>query len=443
MKRAIGLLLGTVFVMCMGSACEDLKEACGPCGTIESGDGTISGDAKLDGFFKTLGSLNANIGGIDAGFEAQVKDLAAAFEVEGAADMELDALIEATIEEIEAELDASIVGGIDAGLKIDFVPPKCEVNVKASVSAQAQCEAKADCDVDVNCEGGEMSFECEGTCEGKCEGTCDVPVCNLEMSASLECTGDCSGQCTTSVSADCEGDCHGTCSGDCAAFESDGTTCKGACSGNCQGECSVVVEGDCGGKCEGECKAEFENESECSGEIECKGTCQGSCSGGCQGEIKAPKCSANAECEASGECNAQAEASASANAGCSPPSLELKYSLTADLEADAVAKAKFLGKMQAFKKNMIGMLQGMANLKILFDAEAAAEIGIEPPVVTLAGSFDDLLDAGLSGNFNVKPALAGCTISALEEAVDILGSMPGKISGTVEGQVKFYAILFD
>jgi len=99
--------------------------------------------------------------------------------------------------------------------------------------------------------------------------------------------------------------------------------------------------------------------------------------------------------------------------------------------------------MKVFKESMIGMLQGMASLKILYDAEAAAEIGIDPPTVTLAASFQDLLEAGVEGNFEVTPALIGCTIDAFEESVSILGGMQERISGTVQGQASFYAILFE
>lgn len=425
----------------LGGACEDLKEACGPCGTVEAADGAISGDAKLDAFFKAVGSLNMNVGKINAGFEGNVKALAEAFgvatvDVDGNP-IEFDVLVDDVVAEITAEFSANISGG----LKIDFQPPKCEVNVDASFSASAQCQAKAGCDVDAECTGGEVSFECSGTCEGKCEGTCEIPVCTVSMDASLECSGECSGKCSATASGECSGECRGTCSGECSAYDGAGD-CKGACNGSCTGECAVEVKGECTAKCEGECKAQVETEAECQGELGCKGECQGSCSGGCQGEVSAPKCSVQAECEAEADCQAQANASASANASCTPPTLELKFVLNADVEADANLKAEFMGKITAFKTNMIGMIQGMENLKILYDAEAAAEIGIEPPTVTLGAAAEGLLDAAADGEFEIKPALLGCTLDALDETVSIMGSLPGKLTASVEGQAKFYAILF-
>lgn len=440
--KVIGLILVTAIgVFGLGGACEDLKEACGPCGTVEAADGAISGDASLDAFFKAVGSLNMNVGKINAGFEGNVRELAAAFEVEGAADMEFDALVDATVAAITAEFNASVEGGIEGGLKIDFQPPKCEVNVDASFSASAQCQAKAGCDVDAECTGGEVSFECSGTCEGKCEGECSLPVCTVALDASLACSGECSGKCTATASGECSGECRGDCSGECSAYNGAGD-CNGACDGSCTGECAVEVKGECTAKCEGECKAEFAAEADCQGEPECKGECSGSCSGGCKGEVSAPKCSVQAECEAEADCQAQANASASANASCTPPSLEIKFVLNATLEADASAKAAFMGKVKAFKTNMIGMIQGMENLKILVDADAAAKIGIEPPTVTLAASVDGLIDAAANGDFEIKPALLGCTLDALDETGQIFGDLPGKLTASVEGQAKFYAILF-
>lgn len=441
--RVIGLVLvGVLAVFGFGGACDELKEACGPCGSVEAADGAISGDASLDAFFKAVGDLNKSVGKINAGFEGNVKALAEAFGVatvdaDGNA-IALDVLVDDVVLAIEGEFEANVQGSI----KIDYAPPKCAVDVNASFSASAQCEAKAGCDVDVECSGGEISFECSGTCEGKCEGECSVPVCTVAMDASLACSGECSGKCTApSASVECSGECRGTCEGECSAYDGAGN-CQGACDGQCDGECAVeTTGGSCEAKCEGECKAQVAAEAECQGELGCKGECSGSCSGGCKGEVSAPKCSANAECEASAKCEAQANASASANVSCTPPSLKLSYVLNASLDANG--KAEFEGKIKAFKDNMIGMLQGMANLKILVDADAAAEIGLEAtPVETLGASVSGLIDAATNGDFEIKPALLGCTLDALDETGQIFADLPSKLTASVEGQAKFYGILF-
>jgi hypothetical protein len=428
----------------MAGACDEIAEACGPCGKVSTGDATISGDAALDGFFKAVGDLDGSFGKINGEFEGQVRDLALAFEVEDIAELSFDALVDATVAKIQADLNASIEGGISGGLTIDYVPPKCEVNVSASFDAQASCEAKAGCDVDAECSGGEVSFTCEGSCSGSCSGNCSFRTCTVDLGADLACSGSCSGSCSAEVSGKCEGTCKGECDGTCSAYveNTEGEMeCNGSCSGECSGECAVKVEGECSGKCEGECKVEATAEVECSGETKCEGSCDAECSGGCDGEIKQPSCSASAECEASADCEAQASASASANASCTPPSLELKYSLSATLEADAAAKAKFMGKIEAFKVNMIGMLKGMANLKILFDADAAAEINIEPPTVTLLASIEGLVSTATSGEFNIAAGLIPCVVPALQESVTIMTGLPAKMGATVSAQAKFVAII--
>ncbi len=423
----------------------DFREICGPCGQVKNGDATISGVGSVDGFFKAVGSLNISFGAIRADFEAHVRKLALAFEVEGAADADFEDLIEDTVKAIKAELNGSIEGGIEGGLKVNYVPPKCEVNVQASFEAQAQCEAKAGCDVELECSGGDLSFECKGECHGSCDGECDFPMCTVELEASLECSGECNGKCVApSASAECEGTCRGECDGNCSAYvenTSGGMDCAGACEGECNGECAIEVSGgECEASCEGECKVEASADVECEGEVECHGECDGSCSGGCEGKIKAPKCEGAAECEASADCQAQASASASANASCTPPTLDLQYNLKASIAGDAAAKAKFIGKLTAFKVEMVGILKGMANLKILFDADAAAEIGIDPPAVTLKASFEGLID-DIDGEF-AAPGLIPCAFDAFDDAVSILKDLPGDMEATVSGQVEFYGILF-
>ena len=54
MKHLLVILLVIVVSgFLMAGACDDAAEKlCGPCGTIENGDSTITGNAELDGVFK-------------------------------------------------------------------------------------------------------------------------------------------------------------------------------------------------------------------------------------------------------------------------------------------------------------------------------------------------------------------------------------------------------
>src|SRR6188508_2600489 len=51
-------------------------DICGPCGTIATGDIGISGDARLDGFFKALGTMQNATVTIQTDFDANIRALA-------------------------------------------------------------------------------------------------------------------------------------------------------------------------------------------------------------------------------------------------------------------------------------------------------------------------------------------------------------------------------
>jgi hypothetical protein len=193
------------------------------------------------------------------------------------------------------------------------------------------------------------------------------------------------------------------------------------CSGECHGECSVEVEAECEGSCEGSCDAE--------------------CSGGCEGTATPPSCSVDAECEASADCQASASAEASASLECTPPSLEIDFQLNASL--DASAKASFLAKMKAFTAQMAAVAQGMAKLRALVDAEYAAELEIESPVVVLTGQIEGFISGGVDSftSFDVPKAKIPCLIPAFQDSVDILGSVATDGAATVQAQISLFALV--
>ena len=125
MRKVFGLLLGTLFVMCMGNACDDVKDAtenlCGPCGEVSAGDDFISGDARLDGFFKAVGSFGSATDVIDGSFKADMMALGELFgvaDMEGMSITELTAAVKAAI---EAEIDANIEPQSDGYLASQIV----------------------------------------------------------------------------------------------------------------------------------------------------------------------------------------------------------------------------------------------------------------------------------------------------------------------------------
>jgi hypothetical protein len=395
--------------------------------------------AELDGIFKVVGTLKASTGSIKGNFDARVRAMAESvfgLEVAGKTTAEL-------VSEIEAAFDMQIEANISGDIRVNYQPTKCSANIDVAVSAQAQCEAKAGCDVEVECDFGKMSFECSGKCEGGCEGTCDVPTCTVTLEADVKCEGICQASCTSEVdgSAGCDGKCEGECSGECSAYNGSGQ-CAGACDGTCNGSCTVEgsAAAECDGTCNGKCKMEGTAEGDCEGKFGCSGECSGECSGSCEGEIKAPKCGENAECDASADCEAQASAQASASLECTPPSLELDVVFAGGMSADA--RAVFLAKLDKFEVKMIGIIQGMAELRALVDPEYAAGLGIEPPTATIGAAVEAFTNKLVSGEFEVEaPGLVVCAVPAFHEAAGILGSISGEMRATIELQLRMVALL--
>jgi len=415
----------------LGGACDDVTKisegVCGPCGKIENGDATITGMAQLDGIFKALGTLDASTGSIKANFDANVRELAAVFGIDATGMATAD-----IVTEIKAEFAAQITA--QGSITVDFVEPSCSADISVSASASAQCEAKAGCDVDVNaeCDPGQLSFACEGKCTGGCSGSCSGS-CTAEVDAA--CSGTCKGSCDLSVSGgQCEGTCKGDCSGSCSLTNSDGD-CEGECSGTCTGSCKLP---EAGGSCSGSCKGECKVEATASCEGKCEGSCDAECTGGCEGSFEPPSCNAeaSANCEASADCQAQAEAQASASLKCTPPSLAIVF----EGDLDASAQAEVLAKLDLFKAKMIGIVQGMFELRAL--VEGNAELGIDPPVVTIGASIEEFASAVANGEVEIEaPGLLPCAIPAFEEAGSIIGNVAGDMQGTITAQLDLFTIL--
>jgi hypothetical protein len=466
-------LLGTVI------ACDELQEVCGPCGKVSTGDTTISGDAKLDGFFKAVGTLGAATATIQGDFRGEIEALAEVFgsacaaedAATACADLELGDLVAEVKGTIEAEIDANVTGS----LSVKYEPPKCSANASVAVEAQAQCEAKAKCDVSTECQAGEVDVTCSGQCSGSCEGectggtvTCEVELevdgtCGAQCQGSCEvkgpsvaCEGTCAGTCTVEAGAECTGTCDGNCTGTCDGTDITDAPCAGECEGDCTAQCHIQgsgtcegtcngeceytpADGSCEGSCKGECHAVAEGNVECDGQpLKCEGKCDGSCSAECNGTVTPPSCSAEGSCEASAECKASASAQASASLECTPPSLEVDFSLAAGL--DAQAKAEFLAKMEELKLRMVAIVQGMFKLRALVDVDYATEIGIESPITVIEGQIEGFIDLGIS-EFDVPKGLLPCVIPAFDETIDIMAAVASDTVGTIQGQLEIVAVL--
>jgi hypothetical protein len=435
-KSALGLLtlvtpalLGGVLTMSCQEAADDLANAsenvCGPCGKIATGDVGISGNAKLDGFFQAVSTLNSATLTIQTDFEANLNALIEAFEVDVAASASLSAKVDAVIAAIEADVQANASGG----LTINYAPPHCEANVSVAVEAQAKCEAKAECEVTVD--PGSVEVECEGTCQGSCEGTCTGGF-ECDVRGGATCEGECKGSCELEAAAVCNGTCHGDCSGSCSAYNNN-NECAGKCDGECTGTCELAVAAECEGTCTGTCKVEAE--VDCDGEpLKCSGKCDGTCSGSCTGSATPP--SVEGECEASAECRAQAKAQASASVECSPPSLEVGFEFT----GNANAHAAFLARMGELKIRGIAILRGFTKYQALIDGKVNGQVVFNPaPVVVVTDSLEIVINAGAEGELfaDIPPGRIGCVVPALEASVTALGEITSNATANLSAQGKF------
>lgn len=441
-NKAFSLAALGLFTGISASAVQGCGEGgiCGPCGGIATGQLSISGDARLDGFFKAVADLDGAIGTISADFEGNIQALAEVWGfVEAGAEVDINGQF---VTDLVAHIRGEISGSIQGGITIDYQPPSCSASVNVAVEAQASCEANAGCECEVEVDPGEVSVACEGKCEGSCSGECMGDLSCQTGSAGVECEGTCEGSCELSAGGSCEGTCNGECDGECSLTNAMGE-CRGECSGTCTGSCELAAEASCGGTCHGTCKAEVMPPG-CEGEVSCSGSCMGECGGSCEGNFEPPSASADCECEASADCNAQASAQAEANVSCSPPSLELKFEFSGALAADASAQAAFSAKMKALRVRGIAILQGFANMKALIDGEVNGEVVFSPsPVANITGEIGALVDAGLSGEFDIPPGRIDCVIPALREAVEIMGGIAAEGGATLSAQVEFSAFLLN
>jgi hypothetical protein len=401
-------------------------DLCGECGVIANGDVGISGDVRLDGFFKALGTINTATTSIKADFDANIRALAELYP-----DVTLGANINAAaVGQLTAAIEADVNANVQGGLQVVYQPPRCEASVNVAVEAQARCEAQADCEVDVN--PGEVSVKCEGSCRGSCEGSCDGTVqCKVEA-PSAECTGTCEGSCTFDAAAECNGTCRGDCDGTCSVRDGNGD-CAGKCDGECTGTCELAVAAQCNGTCSGKCTY-TPGSAACEGEVTCQGTCEGECSGGCEGNFEPP--SASADCTATAECQASAKAEANASLECTPPLLAVEYTFAAN--ANANARAQFSARLNEIKVRGAAILQGAAKYDALISGKVNGEVVFAPsPFAQLRTSIQALATPSAIATFDIAPGKVTCALTGFGDAVDLTADIAGSTTGTLAAQAEF------
>jgi hypothetical protein len=433
---SIGLVVGAAAGMTTLEGCDGESGICGPCGSISSGQLSISGDARLDGFFAALADLQGATGSISGEFDANIVALAEVYGVvEAGAEVDVDA---AFVDSVVAAIRADFSANIEGGVRVDYVPAACRANINVAVEAQASCEANAGCECDVEVDPGEASVSCEGTCRGGCSAECEGDISCQAPSGGFECSALCEGACELTAAAECSGTCRGDCMGECTLVNADGQ-CEGECSGMCEGSCEVSGGAECSGTCHGTCRGNFDPGG-CSGEVLCSGSCSGECSGECEGSFTPPSASAECECDASADCNAQASAQAEANIECTPPSLDLVVEFAGGVDANA--QAAFLARLGELRVRGVAILQGFARAQALLTGEVNGEVVFNPaPFARVQTEFEGLVNAGLSGEFEIAPGRIDCVLPAIQEAVSIVGEIGGEFTTSVQAQASFAAFI--
>lgn len=427
MKKFYSSLAMLAVLPALASCGDDLPNPLGgvcdlSCKGVVEANGSVSGIASVDAFFTAALKFKGQAGILEADIRGILAEMALSLGLDASGS------VSDLAGRIEGHIKGGFGGNIEGGIKINFEPPRCEVNAQATLQASARCDASVDpgkasvechggcvveaeaaasCEGELKCTGKAPSFECEGSCEGTCN-----------LSAGGKCEGTCSGSCNLEVAGKCDGECKGStdeggnCTGECELNA--GAKCEGTCTGSCE----LNVAAECEGECKGSCTYE-PGEASCDGELTCEASANAmvECKGECKGEVVPPKVKA--------ECEASVKAEADFSAECSPPSLDVDYRLAADGEANASAEARleFEAQLQGFVK-AFGKLQAKA-AKLKLVANAGGDL-----LVAADGAVKGAADAVAGGS--VGAALgAQCALGALGETKKLIGDASKSVEASV------------
>jgi hypothetical protein len=400
----------------LGGAC-DLS-----CKGVVEANGSVSGIASVDAFFTSALKFKGQAGILEADIRGILAEMALSLGINAGGS------VEQLAGRIESHIKGGFEGKIEGGIDIKFAPPRCEVNAQASLQAAARCDASVDpgkasvechggcvveasaaasCEGELKCTGKAPAFECKGSCEGTCN-----------LSAGGKCEGTCSGSCNFETAGKCDGECKGStdeggnCTGECEV------RAGGSCNGTCTGSCELNVAAECSGECKGSCTFDAP-EASCDGELTCEAEANAmvECKGECKGEVVPPKVKA--------ECEASVKAEADFSAECSPPSLDVDYTLSAELqgEGNVDARLAFEAQLQGFVK-AFGKLQAKA-AKLELVAKAGADL-----LGAADGAVKGAVNAAAKGD--VGAALgAQCALGALGETQKLIGDASKSVSASV------------
>lgn len=389
-----------------------------------------SGIRSVDAYFEAVGDLSVQAKTLQAEVRLKLIALATALGVENAKSLDFEGLNSA----IKLQVDTGIGDTIDGGLSVQFVSPRCEVTASTTANAAAACDAevreessmfecKGTCatsahvastcfdDADLTCIGTAPGFACEGVCTGSCE-----------LDAGAECPGTCKGRCEVSSRANCDGVFTPTS----AATPDGGGSCKLDAGAHCNGQCTGACDLGSGAACEGRCKGDCEY-TPSSGDCPMGSTTQCrakvnvaiACTGKCSGEAYYPYVTA--------ACEPTTKTEAALHAVCVPPKVDVKYELRADARAnfaaDAAARARFEGRIQATGRAFANLTAKAAKIEAVLRTTA----DLVDNMAAIDATFDEASDQDPS--FGALMDLA-CAMSRIADLAQVMADAVTGLSET-------------
>ena len=207
--------LAAMLVSAVLPGCEDVLEACPPCGKIEDGDITIANEPRLDHSFLALQRIRTRVDRIREEFTDTLEALSVGMGLSENERGDLDTL-------------ANRIGLELKGRKVEIRPPECRMSREAAVAFQQRCEAHA-------CPGQptkKTTIYCAGLLRGECDARTE---------------GGCF---TADPDADCSDGCIGGCNDAPSCPEPNDGFCRESYNGICYSDTPYACDGACDGLCE-------------------------------------------------------------------------------------------------------------------------------------------------------------------------------------------------
>lgn len=405
-----GLVAGIAVTAVQGCDAGDIAEQCGlVCAAegVAEGNASISGVASVDAFFGAVITFSDAALSVSAGIDAELRGLAVSLGLDPAAGAA----------EIQGAIKAKISGAVSGGLKVNYAPPRCDISASATVEATAKCDVMVD--------PGKVEVECKGSCEADAsvEASCDASAevkCTAQA-PSVACSGMCEGTCSADAGVSCEGTCNGGCDGTCSVKNASGD-CAGRCEGTCTGTCQLQAAAKCEGNCEGSCTytpPDAKCDANATVKCEAKADASVQCNGRCDGEVTPPKASAECEASAKAEVNAKVE--------CTPPSVEITWQWSAELEGDLAAQAEFKAWITGFRGRFAAILA--AAKRIEFVLKAGADLG-----AAASGAVKGAIMVQAEGDLDLKASVGlACAITELGKVGGVIASSTEKLQASASG----------